>query len=190
MIIPLLISCEVRAFWYLYLYGIYIYINSIRGTAKLVLFPCNAIIFLVCTSQYQKFIVWWLEIQLCFPGTIVMWKPCWSLGFQTCHSFLEEKVTGLTFYTYIYYLFMHPEQSCSEIQQRLIQLVLFISVFQINANDSLWPWSCDQTVGDFKTGKPWLIAGLGGGGTGGTIFPGPWLTRDRNWNQFTAVLML
>lgn len=37
----------------------------------------------------------------------------------------------------MYYLFMHPEQSCLEIQQRLIQLVLFISVFQINANDSL-----------------------------------------------------
>lgn len=114
MIIPLLISCEVRAFWYLYLYGIYIYINSIRGTAKLVLFPCNAITFLVCASQYQKFIVWWLEIQLCFPGTIVMWKPCWSLGFQTCHSFLEEKVTGLTFYTYIYIIYL-----C--IQSRVVQ---------------------------------------------------------------------
>lgn len=38
---------------------------------------------------------------------------------------------------YTYYLFMHPEQSCLEIQQRLIQLVLFISGFQINANDSL-----------------------------------------------------
>lgn len=91
---------------------------------------------------------------------------------------------------YMYYLFMHPEQSYVEIQQSFIQLVLFISGFQINANDSLWPWSCDQTVGDFKTGKSWLIAEPGGGGTGRTIFPGPRLTRDQNWNEFTVVLML
>lgn len=43
--------------------------------------------------------------------------------------------------------------------------------FQINANDSLWPWSCNQTVGDFKTGKSWLIAERGKGGTDATLSP-------------------
>lgn len=51
-------------------------------------------------------------------------------------------------------------------QQRIIQAVLLGSVFQINVNDSLWPWSRDQTVGDLKTGKWWLMAGLGRGGMG------------------------
>lgn len=62
-------------------------------------------------------------------------------------------------------------------QQKIIQAVLFGSVFQINVNDSLWPWSRDQTVGDLETGKWWLMAGLSRGGTGGskgdTIFPEP-----------------
>lgn len=60
-------------------------------------------------------------------------------------------------------------------QQKMIQTVLFGSVFQINVNDSLWPWSRDQTVGDLKTGKWWLMAGLGREGArgGGMIFPEP-----------------
>lgn len=52
-------------------------------------------------------------------------------------------------------------------QQKIIQAVLFGSVFQINVNDSLWPWSRDQTVGDLQTGEWWLMAGLNQGGTGG-----------------------
>lgn len=52
-------------------------------------------------------------------------------------------------------------------QQKIIQAVLFGSVFQINVNDSLWPWSRDQTMGDLETGKWWLMAGPGRGGTRG-----------------------
>lgn len=67
---------------------------------------------------------------------------------------------------YFIYLFMYLGRVCLRMQQKIIQAILFGSVFQINVNDSLWPWSRDQAVGDLQTGKWWLMAGLSRGGTG------------------------
>lgn len=73
-------------------------------------------------------------------------------------------------------------------QQKIIQAVLFGSVFQINVNDSLWPWSRDQTVGDLETGEWWLMAGLNRGGTGGDSIPRALSARHWNPSQFASVL--
>lgn len=57
------------------------------------------------------------------------------MGAVNSASLVEEKTCELALVPF--YLFMYPGRGCLGMQQKIIQAVLFGSLFQINVNDSL-----------------------------------------------------